>query len=248
MFLSAQGPAVTLEELSVWSSRQREWETERVAMMKYLLLALTVLVPLGFAACGDDSDDDDGDWAPYIAGQVTDIGRDDDGAVGSVFVQGDIDAFFLRVDDDTEVFRVEDGEQVSGSRDDLALGQQVEASVVGAVNPSEPPQGNAGRIVITGGLPESPDIRGEITSVTLDDGEVSAVLVEGEIESDTSLDKASLRVDEETAVYRLQDGEWASASREDLAEGQSVEAWTVGPIAESYPVQAYAGQIVILAE
>jgi hypothetical protein len=33
---------------------------------------------------------------------------------------------------------------------------------------------------------------------------------------------------------------------DDLAEGQEVEAWFVGPVAESYPVQARAGKVVIV--
>jgi hypothetical protein len=219
------------------------------AIIRHRLFALTALLLLALVACGDGGDDDDiGDRDPDVVGEITDIGADDDGQVVSVFVQGESNAFFLRVDGDTEILRVEDGETVDASRDDLGLGQQVEAWAVGAVNPSEPPQGNAGRIVITGDLPESPSIRGEITTLSIADGEVSSVLVEGEVEPGTAFDKASLRVDENTAVYRLEGSDRVEASRDDLAEGQRVEAWIVGPVAESYPVQAHAGQIVILAE
>ena len=96
--------------------------------------------------------------------------------------------------------------------------------------------------------PSDPDIRGAITTKTdaTDGGDVLGhLLIEGEIEPDTGFDKASTRVDGDTEIYRLVDGELEEASWDDLAEGQTVEAWFEGPVAESYPVQAYAGRIVI---
>jgi beta-N-acetylhexosaminidase len=98
-------------------------------------------------------------------------------------------------------------------------------------------------------IPEEPSIRGAITNVVAgDDGVITSVLVEGKVEPDTVYDKASLRVDEDTEVFRQEGEERVEASRADLAKGQRVEAWIIGPVAESYPVQAYAGQVVILAD
>jgi beta-N-acetylhexosaminidase len=96
--------------------------------------------------------------------------------------------------------------------------------------------------------PGDPSIRGSITTKTdaTDGGDVLGhLLIEGEIEPDTQYDKASVRVDEDTEIYRLTGGVMEDASWDDLAQEQTVEAWFEGPVAESYPVQAYAGRIVI---
>lgn len=96
-------------------------------------------------------------------------------------------------------------------------------------------------------LPENPDIRGSITTLTPGSGDVIAsLLIEGDIEPDTSYDKASVRIDDDTRIYRSEAGQLAEVTAGDLAEGQEVEAWFVGPVAESYPVQARAGKIVII--
>jgi hypothetical protein len=210
--------------------------------VKFGLLTLGVIVALLFVAC-DEPDEEIPDNPPDISGEITDIGIDDGGTVVSVFVAGDKNSFFLRVDADTEIFRSEDGDSVEASRDDLSLGQQVDAWISGAINPSEPPQGNAGTIVIKSDLSEDPSIRGTITDFTAGTEEGTAtILVEGEIEADTSYDKASVRIDGETEIVGA-DGEELSV--DDLEEGQTVEAWFEGPVAESYPVQAYAAKVVV---
>ena len=95
----------------------------------------------------------------------------------------------------------------------------------------------------------NPDIRGEITSLTPGSGDTRvSILVEGKIEPDTGYDKASLRVEKDTEVFRLQGADLVEAEWSDLAEGQKAEAWFEGPVAESYPVQAKAGRIVILSD
>jgi len=97
------------------------------------------------------------------------------------------------------------------------------------------------------GSQESPSIRGRITTLTPGTTEDSAtILVEGEIEADTSFDKASVRIDDDTEVLQKGDDSFEPATVDNLEEGQLVEAWFEGPVAESYPVQAYAARIVIL--
>ena len=94
-----------------------------------------------------------------------------------------------------------------------------------------------------------PDIRGEITSLTPGSGDtLVTILIEGKVEPDTGYDKASLRVAKDTEVVRLQGADQVEADWSDLAEGQQVEAWFEGPVAESYPVQAKAGRIVIISD
>lgn len=93
---------------------------------------------------------------------------------------------------------------------------------------------------------ESPSIRGEVTSAELDadaEGDAGSILVEGEIEEDTSFDKASVRITQDTQVF-AEDGTLAAAG--DISVGQRVEVWFTGPVAESYPVQATASDVRIL--
>ncbi len=215
--------------------------------MKPRTLAITAFAIAGmiFAACGGDSEEI-GDRDPDIRGEITDVGFDDNGKVVSVFVQGESDAFFLRVSDDTDIFRLEDARRVEASREDLRAGQQVDAWAGEEINPSEPPQGNAVRVVITDRFEGGPDIRGMITSVTPGSGDVlGTVLIEGRIEPDTGYDKASVRVEEDTEIFMRQGTALVEATWSAVAEGLVVEAWFEGPVAESYPVQAKAGRIVI---
>jgi Protein of unknown function (DUF3221) len=92
-----------------------------------------------------------------------------------------------------------------------------------------------------------PDIRGEITTKTDGSGDtLGTILIEGEGEPDTGFDKASTRIDGETEIYRLTNGELVEALWDDLEVGTRVEATFEGPVAESYPVQAYASEVVII--
>jgi hypothetical protein len=71
-------------------------------------------------------------------------------------------------------------------------------------------------------------------------------LIEGPIADGTRFDKASVRITSETRIWVQQGAERRPASVEDLADGRQVEARFTGPVAESYPVQATASEIVIL--
>lgn len=94
----------------------------------------------------------------------------------------------------------------------------------------------------------APDIRGTITQISAPGAtEVPfRMLVEGRIEEDTRYDRASVSVVESTRVFQETEDGFREASRRDLATGQRVEVQFREPVAESYPVQAQAGQVVIL--
>ncbi len=98
-----------------------------------------------------------------------------------------------------------------------------------------------------------PDIRGTITQKTSNptflpsgDDPLGTILIEGTIEPDTQFDRASVKVTGDTDIFRAVDGKMEDASFHELQVGQRVEAWFRGPVAESYPVQATAGRIVVL--
>lgn len=94
----------------------------------------------------------------------------------------------------------------------------------------------------------NPAIRGSITSRNAGSGgdRVGSILVEGQIEQDTSFDKASIAITGETNIFEQVGQERRPATFEALQVGRQVEAWFTGPVAESYPVQATASNIVIL--
>ena len=97
--------------------------------------------------------------------------------------------------------------------------------------------------------PDDPDIRGAVTAISDGSGDViGSVRIEGTIDQDTSYDKAVVRVENDTKIYRQSWEQWIEVTFADLKVGQSVEAWFTGPVAESYPVQVKASQIVILGE
>lgn len=88
------------------------------------------------------------------------------------------------------------------------------------------------------------DIRGIITNITVNNSEEGFILVEGEIEEDTSYDKASIRVDGSTIINVSTTTTKLQLS--DLKVGDKVEVGFKGPVAESYPVQTKAGHITVL--
>ena len=94
-----------------------------------------------------------------------------------------------------------------------------------------------------------PDIRGVITSITAGSGDVvGSVRIEGAIDQDTSYDKAVVRVESDTQIFRHASNAMMEVTFGDLTVGQTVEAWFFGPVAESYPVQAKASWIVITGQ
>lgn len=92
------------------------------------------------------------------------------------------------------------------------------------------------------------DIRGAITDLSITNAEknLGRMRVEGKLESDTSFDKASIRITETTKLEKSVKGKSVSASISDFKNGCRVEAGFEGPVAESYPVQASAGWVLLL--
>ncbi len=98
----------------------------------------------------------------------------------------------------------------------------------------------------TSGLPaEDPSIRGEITTLTPAPGGGS-LLIEAPGVAEFAYDKASVWITSETTLRRLAaDGSIEPIDFGDLAVGQTVDVWFEGPVAESYPVQASAGTLLL---
>jgi len=91
-----------------------------------------------------------------------------------------------------------------------------------------------------------PSIRGEVLERREGAGNISGtILVKGEMEPDTDYDYASVKVTA-PVIYKIVEGRYWDATWEDVTKGQTVEVWFIGPVAESYPVQATAGQLVLL--
>ena len=92
------------------------------------------------------------------------------------------------------------------------------------------------------------DVRGRITSISVSatNQALGTVFIEGKVEKDTSVDKASARVTAETSIVRMEDGKKVAGKFSDLKVGQTVEASFTGAVSESYPVQGTASEIVIL--
>jgi endonuclease/exonuclease/phosphatase family metal-dependent hydrolase len=94
------------------------------------------------------------------------------------------------------------------------------------------------------------DIRGQITNIrrASADGDklLGTILIEGKKEADTNVDKANVRVTNETQIFDARGKERRPVSFTNLKIGQKVAARFIGPVMESYPVQATASEIVIL--
>ena len=60
------------------------------------------------------------------------------------------------------------------------------------------------------------------------------------------VDAASVTVTRDTKVFAGSREEPRNAAPEDISEGDRVMVWFSGPVAESYPVQATAGTVLIL--
>jgi hypothetical protein len=73
-----------------------------------------------------------------------------------------------------------------------------------------------------------------------------SILIEGQIENDTSFDKAAVTITTQTHIFEQVGQERRPATFAALQIGQQVEVWFDGPVAESYPVQARASDVMIL--
>ncbi|MBV9950517.1 MAG: DUF3221 domain-containing protein [Acidimicrobiia bacterium] len=76
------------------------------------------------------------------------------------------------------------------------------------------------------------------------DGSLTFLVQDGKDPSGTAL-AASVRVPATASVLRSSGGSFTKASLDQLRDGVTVQIWFTGPVAESYPVQATAGSVVI---
>jgi len=88
-------------------------------------------------------------------------------------------------------------------------------------------------------------IRGIVTDITVDNNEGN-ILVEGSIEEDTTYDKASVTITEDTIIQKGSLN--TSFQLKDIKLGDKVEVVFKGPVAESYPVQGNADIVRIISE
>jgi hypothetical protein len=99
---------------------------------------------------------------------------------------------------------------------------------------------------------EKVSIRGMPASVSPADDEsrktgiLGSILIEGRKDKDTEYEKAIVKVTRGTKIYRRIGKDLKEASFDDLRPGVKMEIHFQGPVAESLPVQATAGKIVIV--
>jgi hypothetical protein len=97
----------------------------------------------------------------------------------------------------------------------------------------------------------APDIIGSVATLNVADGSWNAgirgsVLIVGKIQDGTSVDKAFVTVTDKTRIYVQTAQGRRQVDFSYLGVGRTVAATFTGPVAESYPVQATASDIVIL--
>jgi beta-N-acetylhexosaminidase len=93
----------------------------------------------------------------------------------------------------------------------------------------------------------APDIIGQITRATtsvVDGSRRITILIEAVPNDLSGSAKALVTVDRSTRIFRANAN--TSARVEDLLPGATVSVWFVGPVAESYPVQARAGTLLVM--
>jgi hypothetical protein len=157
---------------------------------------------------------------------------------------------WFSLSDATEIV-VQDGDQQRpASKDDLAVGQQVEVWASGPILESYPGQGGAARIVIigqaapsegatTGELPDrDPDIVARITRIDED-----GWLVEEHPGTEIG-NKIVFQITDATQIFRRDNGALVPIEGEALAMGETVQAWADGAMALSYPAQGSAAVII----
>lgn len=92
------------------------------------------------------------------------------------------------------------------------------------------------------------DIRGTITQVNQNtSGDIiGALLVKGALAPDTRYDNASITITTQTVILEQKGQTRRPVTFADFQVGQQVQAEFTGPVAESYPVQGRAREVIIL--
>jgi hypothetical protein len=91
---------------------------------------------------------------------------------------------------------------------------------------------------------EQPGIRGMITKADSTAGS-RMILVEENPADAAGSQKASVRLNDQTKIYRRSGSSLEKIGQSDLTSGKKVSVWFEGPVAESYPVQGSASVIVL---
>jgi hypothetical protein len=96
-----------------------------------------------------------------------------------------------------------------------------------------------------------PDIYGAATKVKASDnmarkqGILGSMYVEAPKDARYAYDKAAVRITAKTK-FQKQNGKLVEDAKfDDIKDGMMVSIWFTGPVAESYPVQATAGKVLI---
>ena len=102
---------------------------------------------------------------------------------------------------------------------------------------------------------EKASIRGEVRSVQKGDpatGKLGSIFVEAPKEApkpkNGEYDKATVKITKDTKIQKRVGKELVDANINELNTMSLVEVYFTGPVAESYPVQATAGKIVIVGK
>lgn len=77
-------------------------------------------------------------------------------------------------------------------------------------------------------------------------GPVIGFFIQGDSNVKMPYDQANVRLTDETKIYKKQGGKLVTVSLDKISAGTVVEVYFEGSVAESYPVQATAGKIVIV--
>jgi beta-N-acetylhexosaminidase len=96
---------------------------------------------------------------------------------------------------------------------------------------------------------EQPHIRGTVKGLSDSTGNphiAGFLLIEGVPEQDTKYDRALVTITGSTRIYQQSGERLLKAKYHQIRYGSVIEVWFTGPVAESYPVQAEAGFVVIL--
>jgi hypothetical protein len=107
----------------------------------------------------------------------------------------------------------------------------VAVSLLAACTPS-PPRAPAG----------PPSIEGRLTAVDRAGERIGSIRVEANPSESSGSDKAVVRITQSTEIVR---GDSTRADFNALSSGQWVRVWFIGPVRESYPVQADAVRVQI---
>jgi len=103
-----------------------------------------------------------------------------------------------------------------------------------------------GAIVATGG--EHSDMTGKVIGVCTSDNNTTdsnSILVQGVLTNGNQQGNVSVRITNETQLYKKDGNKRDNASFENLKPGQSVDITFLGPIIQAYPPQATGNEVII---